>query len=236
MALIKFGLVVTEARGKLGGHVFTKTKAGAALRTGTTPTNPQSPAQQESRARIGYLSRLWGTLTRNQVDAWNAEAENYKRTNVFGDQFQYAGFNLFMQLNSNLLLVGSEPILLPPRYEEGRTQVLIASLNIPTAAGVATAITLTENHFGDLPAENFFIVTATAPKSQGVSNFSGMHRIVGIYSNMPTGAALLADYAAKFGQLSAGKRVEVGLYTIDGVTGLASVKQYRQADALSVGP
>jgi hypothetical protein len=42
---MKFGAIVTEGRGKIGGHVASKNKSGAYLRTKVTPVNRQSVAQ-----------------------------------------------------------------------------------------------------------------------------------------------------------------------------------------------
>lgn len=50
MALIKFGMMMTDARGKLGGHVFTKARNGATIRTKVSPANPQTSAQSLSRS------------------------------------------------------------------------------------------------------------------------------------------------------------------------------------------
>ena len=44
MAKIKFGMMMTDASGKLGGQVFSKNRGGSYVRTKVTPTNPQTAA------------------------------------------------------------------------------------------------------------------------------------------------------------------------------------------------
>lgn len=236
MALIKFGLVVTEARGKLGGHVFTKTKAGAALRTGTSPTNPQTEAQQAVRANFAAMSRLWGTLSREQIDGWNAAAENFKKTNVFGDQFQYSGFNLFVQLNQNLATIGEQPRLTAPASSAPRSGVRMEGLSFTVAAGAVTDINIDYAIRGDI-ADIMLVITSTAPKSQGVSNFSGMHRIIDVLPSADDGDLIADSYNRKFGVLPVGSRIEVGLYAVDRVSGIRTMPIYYQANVVApVGP
>ena len=55
MAKIKFGMMMTDARGKLGGQVFSKNKGGAYVRTKVTPSNPQTIAQTTRRALFAAI-------------------------------------------------------------------------------------------------------------------------------------------------------------------------------------
>jgi hypothetical protein len=55
MAKIKFGMMMTDARGKLGGHVFSKNRSGAYVRTKVTPVNGQTTAQTGVRAIFGAI-------------------------------------------------------------------------------------------------------------------------------------------------------------------------------------
>jgi len=56
---IKFGAIVVAGSGKIGGHVASKNRGGAYLRTKVTPTNPNSPAQAGARALLASLSTGW---------------------------------------------------------------------------------------------------------------------------------------------------------------------------------
>ena len=49
MAKIKFGMMMTDASGKLGGQVFSKNRGGSYVRTKSTPVNRQSSAQMNVR-------------------------------------------------------------------------------------------------------------------------------------------------------------------------------------------
>ena len=85
MARIKFGMMMTDARGKLGGQVFSKNRSGAYVRTKVTPSNPRSMAQMSSRSILGSLSVMWNSLTLEKVSAWNAATADWQKTDIFGD-------------------------------------------------------------------------------------------------------------------------------------------------------
>ena len=78
MAKIKFGMMMTDARGKLGGQVFSKNRSGAYVRTKVTPVNPRTAAQPLSRSILGTLSASWSGLTEVQRRSWNAAVDDWQ--------------------------------------------------------------------------------------------------------------------------------------------------------------
>lgn len=91
---IKFGALVTDGRGKLGGHVASKNRSGNYLRTKVTPSNPQTAAQQATRAVLGSLSTAWSGLTLAQRNSFNSAVGDWSGTNIFGDIKNPTGKNL----------------------------------------------------------------------------------------------------------------------------------------------
>lgn len=106
--------MMTDARGKLGGQVFSKNRAGAYVRTKVTPVNPRTSHQQDSRFLLGSLSQQWSGLTRAQIEAWNSAVSDWARTDIFGDLRNPTGKNLFTALNKNLIQAGFPAVTLPP--------------------------------------------------------------------------------------------------------------------------
>jgi hypothetical protein len=82
---MKFGAFVVAGSGKIGGHVASRNRSGAFLRTKVTPTNPQTGAQNAVRSLLASLSSAWRSLTGAQRAAWNGAVSAFPRTNVFGD-------------------------------------------------------------------------------------------------------------------------------------------------------
>ena len=212
---MKFGALVVDGRGKNGGHVASKNRAGAYLRTKVTPVNAQSPAQNSIRNRFTTLSQAWRGLTQAQRDAWIAAVGDYARTDIFGDLHNPTGFNLYQRLNNNLVTVGEAAIAVPPL--PAAVGEVVAS-SIATAVGADTmALAMTAN----VPAGTAVKVFATAPVSAGRAFVKSQYRLIAI---LPAAEAtpydLKAEYIAKFGGIGvAGQKIFVKLVAINTTTG-----------------
>lgn len=177
MAKIKFGMMMTDARGKLGGQVFSKNRAGAYVRTKVTPVNPQTALQQEGRELLGSLSQQWGLLTQAQIDQWNEAVDEWKSTDVFGDIKKPSGKNLFVKLN-----------MVRRRYFPALTSLLVPPVKqamdiyVPTSVDLditPSQITITMNE--QLGVGEPFLIRYTQPLSRGVSFVKNKYRVLGIF-------------------------------------------------------
>ena len=82
---IKWGALVVDGSGKLGGHVASKNKGGNYLRTKVTPANPQTAAQSNVRSVFATISSGWSSLTEAQRLSFADKVSEYSKTNIFGD-------------------------------------------------------------------------------------------------------------------------------------------------------
>ena len=219
MARIKFGMMMTDARGKLGGHVFTKAKSGATIRTKVTPLNPKTSAQSEARSALGANSQAWRTLTEVQRLAWNSAAQEVSKTNAFGDTYFPSGKNYFTAVNNNLRNVGVEILINPPA---------LVAMGVLTSVGVdfdflAEQIDIAPNFIGD-SANIVLVCNATSGQSAGRYNFSGKYRKFNAYAveGLPQNTALYNDYVSKFGAPSEGQKVSFEFYLVNISTGQVS--------------
>jgi len=193
----KFGAIVVDGRGKLGGHVASKNRAGSYFRTKVTPTNPQTSAQVNARSILATLSAGWSALTAAQRLSWNNAVDLWKKTDVFGDLKNPSGFNLFVQLNSNLAHIGVAQINTPP---------------LPAAIGHWTTFSFVPDEDGTMvvtfaptpvPAGYAVIVDGTAPCSPGIANANARFRkVTKLAAATATGADIQADYQTKFGSIA----------------------------------
>lgn len=219
MALIKFGMMMTDARGKLGGQVFTKARNGSTVRTKVTPSNPRSAAQQKARGLLASLSRQWATLTEVQRLAWSNAVSSYPKTNIFGDNYLTTGKSLFIGVNTNISNVGGTNILVPPVLVEMPNPINIIC-DLDETAGQLT-VTPDDAVTG---VDNMYYLEATAPSSPGISNFSGAYR----FYNFENAAASDPDqnyieYSNKFGAPVIGKKVGFRVRIINKVTGQVTI-------------
>lgn len=197
MAKIKFGMMMTDARGKLGGQVFSKNRSGAYVRTKVTPVNPQTSFQQANRSLLGNLSSAWSNLNQEQRLAWNSQVENWQKTNVFGDLNKPTGKNLFTGLNKVAQNYYPDNVLMlvpPAKVEFLPFSIVSAGFPTTTASGI---ITLS----GSELASQDFRVRATPVLSAGTTYIKNQLRdLTGVLTVNGTNQLVFGTaYLARFG-------------------------------------
>jgi len=212
---LKFGMIVTEGRNKLGGHVLSKNRAGAYARTKVTPVNPQTSYQVNQRAAVANLASAWRGLATGKREAWNAAVKDYVGTDIFGDKMIPSGFNLHMKLNLNLFLIGVAAITDPPTPTNvtAFTSMTIAMAKGTPAAAATVAATI--------PSTETVIMYATPGISAGKFFVKSEFRKIGTFT---TGTALdfLTMYTTKYGVVPvAGMKVFVKCVHVNETTGQA---------------
>ncbi len=216
----KFGLVIVGGSGKLGGHVVTKNRAGYAIRTKVTPSNPQTTFQANVRARLTTISKSWAGLSDAQRLQWNTAVDSFKSTNIWGDGVTPSGFNLFQKLNNNILLSGGTAITTPP------TPAAVVGLTAFTATAVhAGASTLTFTVDSNSGATQFLEIWATESVPAGKTFVKNKFRLIGsIVSTTASPYTATTLYNAKFGAPgAAGKKIYFRIVGVNQTTGQAGL-------------
>jgi len=216
---IKFGAIVVDGRNKIGGHVLSKNRAGAYMRTKVTPTNPQTIAQLAVRNRFAGLSSVWKGLDDADRLAWNAIVAAYAKTDVFGDIKNPSGFNLHQALNNNLLNVGETANTTPP---DSAPVGAFTSLTF-TVANTVEALSLVFAAVTD--TDHKTIVMATPALSPGRYNVKNRFRQIAVLAAEETSPYdALAEYKAVFGAVGAtGMKVKIKMYQVNINTGQAGL-------------
>jgi len=211
----KFGSIVVDGRGKLGGHVYSKNRSGAYVRTKVTPTNPQTASQTAVRNRLTSFSQGWRGLTEAQRDAWNNAVTDFAKTDVFGDIKNPTGLNLYVGLNSNLAQVGVGAISTPPLPSE--VEALVTTSLVASVGTSQVDVT-----FGPspVPADTAFVVEATTGVSAGRNFLKNEFREIAVLDAGETSVwAGGSDWIAKFGSLIEGTKIGIRLTPVNKVTG-----------------
>ena len=217
--LIKFGAIVTDARGKIGGHVMSKNTYGAYMRTKVTPVNRGTTLQQNVRSSLTTIAQLWRTISDTARAGWESLASEVSRTNIFGDNVKLTGFNLFVRLNRELNNIGVANISNAPA--------------IPTVPGV-TSLTLTAKVAAGLvslaylptpvPAGTALVVAFTPQVSGGISFVkSEFRKLSAIAAAQASPYVATSDYANRFGAPILNKRIFSQAKLVDIATGFSSV-------------
>lgn len=209
MTKIKFGAIVVDGRGKLGGHVLAKNRGGNYMRTKTTPTNPQTVFQSTIRAMFALIASGWSALTEDARKSWNDKAPQFARTNIFGDLKNPTGKALYQRLNQNLLLSEQAIQSVCPNPSD------VVSAGISNAAAAAVAGTFSFDSLRDTTGSKLLIF-GTPSVSAGTSFVKDKTRVMGVLAGAPAGAVdIQALYSARFGALAAGDVVYIGVKTIN---------------------
>lgn len=211
---LKFGAIVVAGSGKVGGHVASRNRAGAYLRTKVTPVNPQSTAQLTVRARLTTLAQAWRGITAAQRAAWIGVVGDYAKTDIFGDLKNPSGFNLYQRLNNNLLTVGAAQIASP--LAPGPVLSVAITSIIPAAGTQLIPMVLS----GAVPAATAVKVFATSPQSAGKSFVKSEYRLIQtLPAATATPVALGAAYSTKFGTFVVGQKLFFKLLFVNTATG-----------------
>ena len=219
---IKWGALVVDGRGKLGGHVAAQNKGGSYLRTKVTPANPQTTFQTSIRSLFGSISQQWSALTAANITAWNAAVDSWKQTNIFGDIKLPSGKALFQRLNTQARAVEYSAMTSPPAKLEMVEGVLTdASLGI-----TAETLTLTGAYTG---TDAKVVLSSSGSVSLGTTFVKNLLR----QFNYQLGSTYVAAdaytaYVARFGDPVIGQKIYIGVkYVLP--NGQASVRQSIQA-------
>jgi len=96
------GFTLGELRGKMGGLVFSRNKAGAYIRALVTPVNPQTVRQQTARYSFGNNSILFQALSSFQKNCWETFARTHFNPLKGNSTGIYSGGNAFVALRSSV--------------------------------------------------------------------------------------------------------------------------------------
>lgn len=213
----KFGSIVVDGRGKIGGHVASKNRGGSYMRTKVTPINRKSDAQTTVRNLFTSLSQGWRSLTQAQRDAWNAAVAGYAKTDIFGDLHNPTGLALYQRLNNILSNVGETIVADPP--SPGTVENVIAGAITMTSGSPSLSVAFAPT----VPADTGVIIAATAPMSAGKAFVKSEFRQIAVLAAAATSPWNgLSAYTAKFGAVGAiGQKVFIRFTPVNRVTGQA---------------
>lgn len=128
---------MTDARGKLGGQVFSKSRSGAYIATKTIPRNVQSQSQLRVRSELAQISNAWKNLAEDVKEAWTEWAKSHPLTDEFGDKYVLTGRTYYCRNMSRLTSALGDTVdynIIPQYYYP--TDYLINGFRINTASEV----------------------------------------------------------------------------------------------------
>ena len=100
MAVIKFGALVADIRGKVGDNVFSRGQGGPIIRSVGLVDSPDSEQREICRGVLEGVANDWSsTLTETQRRGWKSYAACNPRPNRWGGRTIHSGYLAFLRHN-----------------------------------------------------------------------------------------------------------------------------------------
>ena len=111
MASIKFGMMVTEMAGTMGGSVVQRSRYGfAAMNAGRAP-RVVSPALAARQSSFSLAAKSWRTLTEAERIQWRSIAGSITMLSRLNVSYTPSGFQLFIQCVLNVQTISPATVL-----------------------------------------------------------------------------------------------------------------------------
>lgn len=214
MAKIKFISPVDEARGTIGGCVFSANASGSYVKSRRQPVRSYSVEQSFGKGVLSQWPNEWRALDQSQRDDWNTWAADpaQARTNSLGQTYYVSGFGQFVCLNSRLywfLL----PFITDPPVDAKPSAPLTSNISVYETGSASTSeIEFDEDEFSDM---NFLLDFAVLISQTPVSGGSQFRAVVRDYYPMSSPYSLQIGLEGVFGTLIAGQRWIARLARVD---------------------
>ena len=108
MAIVKYGSIITEIKGKIGGQVFQGGNQSFVMRNDYKDRNRKSYTETPVNVRYSELAALWKSIGYDNQQSWidNPNAYLFPVINKFSESIVVCGYDVFCMLNYPLLLFG----------------------------------------------------------------------------------------------------------------------------------
>lgn len=97
MARVKFGSIVTEIRGSVGGTTFQVNKYGFTAKNKSVNVRPNTVKQSGVKSIFSFSVKAWRNLTETARGNWNTFAANFPQYTKNDDTVPISGFNAFVK-------------------------------------------------------------------------------------------------------------------------------------------
>jgi hypothetical protein len=218
--LVQFGSLITQGAGKIGGHVVQRGSFGQIMRTKTSPVVRRGSTNQLPRNCMAHVASYWRFLSENDKLSWVALAATQTRYNKFGTAYTPNAYQMFLELNQNLVYYPIEPVLetapAAPNFPVANSWALNVDPSGPTFTMTWTYLS------GDT---SFRVFPRFYPlQSLGAAVPRGNPLRLSLKPSISTGTInMQSDFFKRFGTVADGQyQVAVNVVIVDEVSGFAS--------------
>jgi hypothetical protein len=202
MALVKYGSIVTEIKGKVGGQTFQSCRGGFMIKNKGRKSGSIVAIGRDQDVRFSSAVKLWSTLSEAQRDTWKALLGVWTFVNKFGDTYNASAYQIFVTCNINRQLVELAPLLVAPTFDPAEDPMLTYSdfsisgdfeetRSNAAAIGqvgfvqlfrpVAPTISLNKSRLAGSIAREYLATGVTSRKAEAIFLFGGMPQLGSIF-------------------------------------------------------
>lgn len=205
--------MITEARGAIGGIIFSRNGSCAYVKKYTVPVNPQTEKQLAVRAGFGQMSSDWNTITEAQRDAWNALASTLEFINSVGDVYTLSGKQYFQKVNSVTHSVNETPFADAP--PDGVVPDAPAEIVIAGEMALGTLVLTSDET--TVPTDRIYLIDAAPPTAAGKVNNNSLYKRCAMIDDGDSWSTydFSDDYEALYGVFSLGQRIDCRFMSYD---------------------
>jgi hypothetical protein len=172
------------------------------------PTQPNSAAQINQRARLTTNAAGWRGLTDAQRAAWTAFGNSFTVTDSLGQTRNLTGSQCYVKVNCVNQINADAIVSTPPALP---AFAACSATAIAAAAGAATFTISGTTTTGNLK----HMIYASPQRSAGVSFENDFRFLLDTPTYTAGSLTIHANYIAKFGALIAGKKVFVKVVQVE---------------------
>jgi len=191
MALVKYGALITEIKGKVNGQVFQGGNAGFVLRNKNSRPGNDSLSRSAATNLMSQVAGSWRYLSPAERLAWSTAAENWLFVNRYGETYTGSGYQMYCAYNRRLIQRGQSMVLVPVVPETG-TDPLAIQLDVAASNFV---ITWDQNP----GASSYYNVYATRLYAASQRQFNRPFYFLGTVTGETGDFDCMAPWVAKFG-------------------------------------
>lgn len=207
MASVKYGALITDIKGKIGGTVFQGSASGAVAKSGDWFDKSKALTKADAgriiptQLNTATVAGIWRSLTAVQKASWVTGAVNYPAYNRFGEAYTPSGYQVFMALNFQVYqLTGAVlyecpvPVTINPMPAFAIAQPDLTHLNLSWTGSIQTDCNIRVEAtqpmaFGNQPKNSFFKAIQELPDSTtSPQNLFAAYSVV--YGSFPINAAI----------------------------------------------
>ena len=212
MAVIQFGAIVTNAKGKIGGHYLSNSLGGPTLQSnpkvnkgagakGSAGVSGSTYNRAQVSSILLYVVRSWKNVSAANKLAWAAAAPNFPTVNKLGQPIKPSGYHCYVHINYGYYFTHSTLLASPPAVVVG---ILPPVFTIVTCSSSVQEINLS----AAIPAGFMAVLKATGSLSPGVKPVASMFTTIDYFLAAASGNEIVTtQYNARYGAPVTGNMV-----------------------------